>query len=178
MKGYNDVSWDSDMTNNSLIVLNTATVYIGNMCILFTWSMESMFYDNARVVVFCFKIFPKLNMEIAKTDMNFLKWNGIDFIFFLCVFFIFFLSSEDWQLSSSCFDIYPRCLLLFCTFSYLLYYFCSNSMLLRVSYLLYYFEPRGHCGHDRMVVGFTYAIGAYHQYSCGFESCLGEVYSI
>ena len=31
---------------------------------------------------------------------------------------------------------------------------------------------RGHCGHDRMVVGFTttYAIGAYHNLSCEFKS--------
>ena len=34
-------------------------------------------------------------------------------------------------------------------------------------------------GRDRMVVGFTtYAISAYHHYSCEFESRLGEVYSI
>ena len=31
---------------------------------------------------------------------------------------------------------------------------------------------RGLCGHDRMVVGFisVYAICAYHQLSCGFDS--------
>jgi len=29
-----------------------------------------------------------------------------------------------------------------------------------------------------MVVGFTYAISAYHHYSCGFEFRLGEVYSM
>jgi hypothetical protein len=35
-------------------------------------------------------------------------------------------------------------------------------------------------GHDRMVIGFitTYAISAYDHYSCEFESCSGEVYSI
>jgi len=73
MKEYNDVSWDSDMTNNSLIVLNTVTVYIGNMCILFTSSMESMFYDNARVVRLLFQDISKTEHGNSKTDMNFLK---------------------------------------------------------------------------------------------------------
>ena len=35
-----------------------------------------------------------------------------------------------------------------------------------------YKNQRGHCGHDCMVVGFTttYAISAYHHYSCEFKS--------
>jgi hypothetical protein len=38
----------------------------------------------------------------------------------------------------------------------------------------------GHCGRDRMVVGFTttYAIGAYHHWRCEFESHSGKVYSM
>ena len=40
--------------------------------------------------------------------------------------------------------------------------------------------PRGCHGCDRMVVGFTTtcAISTYHHWSCEFESCSGEVYSI
>jgi hypothetical protein len=35
---------------------------------------------------------------------------------------------------------------------------------------------RGHCGRDRLVVGFitTYAISVYHYLSCDFESHSGE----
>jgi hypothetical protein len=40
----------------------------------------------------------------------------------------------------------------------------------------------GRCrrGRDRMVVGLTtaYAISVYHHWSCEFDSCAGEVYSI
>ena len=39
---------------------------------------------------------------------------------------------------------------------------------------------RVHCGRDRMVVGFTttYAISAYHNYRCEFESPSCGMYSI
>jgi len=39
---------------------------------------------------------------------------------------------------------------------------------------------RGHRGRDRIVVGYTttFAISAYHHWSCEFESFSGEVYSI
>jgi hypothetical protein len=73
MKEYNDVSWDSDMTNNSLIVLNTVTVYIGNMCILFTSSMESMFYDNAQVVRLLFQDISKTEHGNSKNRYEFPK---------------------------------------------------------------------------------------------------------
>ena len=40
-------------------------------------------------------------------------------------------------------------------------------------------EHGGHCGHDCLVVGFitTYAISAYHHWSCEYESRSDEVYS-
>ena len=43
-----------------------------------------------------------------------------------------------------------------------------------------YIFIRGRRGHHRMVVGFitTYAINAYHHWSCEFEFRSGEVYSI
>jgi hypothetical protein len=41
-------------------------------------------------------------------------------------------------------------------------------------------EKRGHCGRDRMAVGFTttYAISACHHWSCEIESRSGDVCSI
>ena len=40
--------------------------------------------------------------------------------------------------------------------------------------------PRGCHGHDCVVVGFTttFAISAYHHWSCKFESCAGKMYFI
>jgi len=45
---------------------------------------------------------------------------------------------------------------------------------------LLFHKNRGHRDSDHMVVGFTttYAISAYHHWSCEFESLSCEVYSI
>ena len=44
----------------------------------------------------------------------------------------------------------------------------------------WYFVLRGHHSHDCIVVGLiiTYAISAYHNHRCEFESCSRDVYSI